>query len=105
MKGCVPNIRFSCFCGGNNTGPLDQGIGQGGFSVIDYDFGQLQRRLRQRISDEPWAMTDMLRIFAGLSINYRAAVSPFPDRQDLIVIPFKVVTYSADFFDGELSHR
>jgi hypothetical protein len=61
--------------GGDNTSALDEGVGEGGLAVVDYSgvrqpsvpafsLGRGSKRL-------PWAMTDMLRMFAGLSMRPR----------------------------------
>lgn len=38
----IRNVRFAGFRCGNNTGSLDEGVGQGGFSVIDCERGQIE---------------------------------------------------------------
>ncbi len=64
---------FSSFGGGDDTCALDKGVGKGGFSVIDYqDKWSMNSRTKKCESvGSPWAITDIFRIFAGLSMSAR----------------------------------
>lgn len=64
--------------GGNNTSTLDQRVGQGRLSVVDYTerFQSDHTTMRTPAAettglDVPWAMTDMFRMLAGRSIKAR----------------------------------
>jgi hypothetical protein len=64
---------FSGFRRRDDTGALDEGVGEGGLSVIDCKLCQSCVRVVRgsRRDHVPWAMTDMLRMFSALSISSR----------------------------------
>ena len=64
---------FTCFGGGDDTGSLNEGVGQGGFPVVDCDnIGQSKRRdIKSERTCVPWAITDIFLMFAGLSMSAR----------------------------------
>jgi hypothetical protein len=61
--------------GRDNTSTLDERVGEGGLAVVDCGgVGQLSSpciRWKLHCCSLPWAMTDMLRMFAGLSMRPR----------------------------------